>query len=375
MAKNIKIENEVYQDIDIISVESADTAGARYNFIDEGNLQESKNITIRENGSTEITPDSGFTAIKKVNVATDVNQAVEETIINTTENGTNIITPSEGYLGYNKVTINTNVPNQVEEKSVSITANGTTVYEPTSPNIGIKKLTVSTNVPSQTPNLQTKTVSITKNGTTNITPDSGYDGLSSVTANVNVQSAGNDYYLSNATVLNVDTSYSSSPYILEWYFIVKTDTSFGMEDETIQARCGITNDTATNINYNTFSSSNDIYLEMEVYGQYHEAKLSVCKLVVKGNVYNNLNSNTLYVVRVPLGTQAANSVGFALNSTPSSSENTVNLSAFPIKLNYNYPIGVNKAIPNCLNLYYNLQSSENKALLYTEIKIIVEVAD
>lgn len=36
MSKNIKIENEVYQDIDIISVESADTAGERYNFIDEG---------------------------------------------------------------------------------------------------------------------------------------------------------------------------------------------------------------------------------------------------------------------------------------------------------------------------------------------------
>lgn len=190
MTKNIKIENEVYQDIDIISVESADTAGERYNFIDEGNLQELKNLTIQENGNIEITPDTGYTAIKKVNVATDVNQAVEETIINTTENGTNIIIPSEGYLGYNKVTINTNVPNQVEEKSVSITANGTTVFEPTSPNIGIKKLTVSTNVPTPTPNLQTKTVSITQNGTTNIMPDTGYDGLSSVITNVNVQNVG-----------------------------------------------------------------------------------------------------------------------------------------------------------------------------------------
>lgn len=192
MTKNIKIENEVYQDIDIISVESADTAGERYEFIDKGNLQELKNLTIQENGNIEITPDSGYTAIKKVNVATDVNQAVEETIINTTENGTNIIAPSEGYLGYNKVTINTNVPNQVEEKSVSITSNGTTVYEPTSPNIGIKKLTVSTNVPSSTPNLQTKTVSITQNGTTNITPDTGYDGLANVTANVNVQAVGKE---------------------------------------------------------------------------------------------------------------------------------------------------------------------------------------
>lgn len=181
MTKNIKIENEVYQDIDIISVESADTAGERYNFIDEGNLQELKNITIQENGNIEITPDSGFTAIKKVNVATDVNQSVEETIINSTENGTNIITPSEGNLGYSKVTINTNVPNQVEEKSVSITANGTTVYEPTSPNIGIKKLTVSTNVTS-TPT-EEKTVELSMASGNQVIEPTGGKVLSKVIVN------------------------------------------------------------------------------------------------------------------------------------------------------------------------------------------------
>ena len=61
-----------------------------------GETQE-KSVTIRANGTTEITPDEGYTLSKAV-VVTDVPTKPEQTkSVTITENGTTQITPDEGY--------------------------------------------------------------------------------------------------------------------------------------------------------------------------------------------------------------------------------------------------------------------------------------
>ena len=65
-------------------------------FTPGGETQE-KSVTIRQNGTTEITPDAGYTLSKAV-VVTDVPTKPEQTkAVTITENGTTQITPDEGY--------------------------------------------------------------------------------------------------------------------------------------------------------------------------------------------------------------------------------------------------------------------------------------
>lgn len=65
-------------------------------FTPGGETQE-KSVTIRANGTTEITPDTGYTLSKAV-VVTDVPTKPEQTkSVTITENGTTQITPDEGY--------------------------------------------------------------------------------------------------------------------------------------------------------------------------------------------------------------------------------------------------------------------------------------
>ena len=65
-------------------------------FTPGGETQE-KSVTIRENGTTEITPDAGYTLSKAV-VVTDVPTKPEQTkTVTIRENGTTEITPDEGY--------------------------------------------------------------------------------------------------------------------------------------------------------------------------------------------------------------------------------------------------------------------------------------
>lgn len=128
-------------------------------FTPGGETQE-KSVTIRANGTTEITPDEGYTLSKAV-VVTDVPTKPEQT------------------------------------KSVTITANGITGVRP-DPGHVLTGVTIDTVVPVKME--QTKKVIITENGTTEITPDEGYV-LSSASVSVSV-SGGSE---GNATVSKIDT--------------------------------------------------------------------------------------------------------------------------------------------------------------------------
>lgn len=127
-------------------------------FTPGGETQE-KSVTIRENGTTQITPDAGYTLSKAV-VVTDVPTKPEQT------------------------------------KSVTIRANGITGVAPDAGHV-LTGVTINTAVPVKME--QTKKVIITENGTTEITPDEGYT-LSGASVSVSV-SGGSD---GNATVSKID---------------------------------------------------------------------------------------------------------------------------------------------------------------------------
>ena len=92
-------------------------------------------------------------------------------------NGTTVVSPDAGYDAIKDVVVDVNVPDP-ELEELSVTANGT--YTPTK--YGYSKVDV--NVPEQKPE-QTKSVTITENGTTSVLPDEG-SVLSKVDVNVNV---------------------------------------------------------------------------------------------------------------------------------------------------------------------------------------------
>ena len=97
-----------------------------------------------------------------------------------TENGTTVVSPDAGYDAIKDVGVNVNVPTP-ELEELSVTANGT--YTPTK--YGYSKVDV--NVPSKPE--QTKSVTINQNGTTSVLPDEG-NVLSKVDVTVNVAGGG-----------------------------------------------------------------------------------------------------------------------------------------------------------------------------------------
>lgn len=73
-----------------------------------GKPTQTKNVTIDENGTTNIVPDSGYT-LSQVTVNVDVEDTPTQVkSIDVTENGTTEVTPDSGYA-LSKVTVNTNV--------------------------------------------------------------------------------------------------------------------------------------------------------------------------------------------------------------------------------------------------------------------------
>ena len=100
--------------------------------------------------------------------------------VSISENGTTVVSPDAGYDAIKDVVVNVNVPNP-ELEELSVTANGT--YTPTK--YGYSKVDVA--VPSKPE--QTKSVTINQNGTTSVLPDEG-NVLSKVDVTVNVSGGG-----------------------------------------------------------------------------------------------------------------------------------------------------------------------------------------
>ena len=111
-----------------------------------------------------------------------------------TENGTTVVSPDTGYVAIKDVVVDVNVPDP-ELEELSVTANGT--YTPTK--YGYSKVDVA--VPSKQE--QTKSVNITENGTTSVLPDEG-SVLSKVDVTVNV-AGGGGVKLTNGTKLAYST--------------------------------------------------------------------------------------------------------------------------------------------------------------------------
>ena len=120
--------------------------GLGNNSIDDSKLLQTKNVTITENTTTQVTPDSNYIGLSRVMITTD---------------------------------IPTGVNNQ--EKSETVHANTSMTIYPDSGYTGLSRVNVTAKA-----DLQDKFAKISQGGVTNITYDEGFDGLNSVEVFVDV---------------------------------------------------------------------------------------------------------------------------------------------------------------------------------------------
>ena len=156
-------------------------------------IQRSKTIEVTENGRHEIRPDAGFVAIDHGFIEVNVpggGKPSQSKVVTITENGSTVIEPDEGYT-LNDVTVNTDVPVPEIGFNKSATINVSEYNAPVhivSDKDGMKQATVTlTDIP-QPKEEQTKEITVTENGVTTVEPDSG-KVLSGVTVNTHVPSA------------------------------------------------------------------------------------------------------------------------------------------------------------------------------------------
>lgn len=147
------------------------------------NNQRNKPVTVNENGTTIVNPDSGYDGMEKVTLTVEVEPSLESKDYSITANGSTTITPSEGVDGISGGTITVNVQPELESKNYNITGNGSTSITPTSGKDGISGGTITVNVQ---PPLQGISTAVTNNGTITYSPDSEHYGLSGVTVTTNV---------------------------------------------------------------------------------------------------------------------------------------------------------------------------------------------
>ena len=138
---------------------------------------QSKEITISTNNSTtDIVADEGFDGLEKVSVSVDVEMpTTEEKSVTITSNGEVEILPTNADA-MAKVTANVQVPPPpLEEKQVTITKAKTTKIITPDAEYGLSRVEVSTDIP-----LESKRVTFDDNITTTITPSEGYDAIESI---------------------------------------------------------------------------------------------------------------------------------------------------------------------------------------------------
>ena len=171
-------------------------------------IEASKTVTLNENGTHIVNPDSGFDAIEEVVVNVDVQMTLQDKVV--TENGevtadtgfdalrrvtvnvqpplqTKIVSnngevePDNGYYGLSKVTVNVPAPKPEQTKSITIIDNGTQTVEPDEGKV-LSSVEINTEIPIQTGRTET----ITANGTTLIEPGAIYAAMEDVEVTVAV---------------------------------------------------------------------------------------------------------------------------------------------------------------------------------------------
>ena len=204
--------------------------------ISEINNQE-KNITITQNGQTDIVPDTDYTGLSKVGVNVNINtqsyydngysqgkidgkvegiaeQKAKLTDLNITENGT--YTREDGYKS---VVADIHPKDKLERTYIE---NGQYLIDGE-----YKDGVINVNVPVPVINNQEKSITINSNGTSSVIPDTGYTGLSKINITTNVPTSGGDgidltslgYTAQENTSINTDIqdSIAYSQSLLESY--------------------------------------------------------------------------------------------------------------------------------------------------------------
>lgn len=138
--------------------------------------------TITANGTYRASAD-GADGYKKVIVDVSASPDLQSKTVTISENGTTTVTPDTGKDGLSSVLIDVDVSPVLQSKSVSITSNGTTTVSPDSGKDGLSSVTVTANV---NPPLMSAERTITANGSTTVMPPSGAYGLSAVLINTEV---------------------------------------------------------------------------------------------------------------------------------------------------------------------------------------------
>lgn len=117
------------------------------------------------------------------NNSTDDSKILQEKNVTITENTTTQVTPDSNYIGLSRVVITTDIHTGVnnQEKSETVHANTSMTIYPDSGYTGLSRVNVTAKA-----DLQDKFAKISQGGVTNITYDEGFDGLNSVEVFVDV---------------------------------------------------------------------------------------------------------------------------------------------------------------------------------------------
>lgn len=146
-------------------------------------VQPIKRESITSNGKHIISADSGFNAMREVEVDVNVDiPTTEEKSVIITRNGEVEILPTNADA-MTKVTANVQVPPPpLEEKQVTITkAKTTEIITPDTDVYGLSRVEVSTDIP-----LESKQITITENGATTIEASEGFEGIESIEVTTDV---------------------------------------------------------------------------------------------------------------------------------------------------------------------------------------------
>ena len=180
----------------------------RTNAIGKSKLQE-KDVTITQNGTSQVTPDTGYEGISKVNINTNVSSTpTEETTVDLSmASGNQVITPTSGKV----------------LSKVTITKPSTLIASNIKKNVVIAGITGSYEFKTQN-----KTFTPTQTGGS-VSADSGYDGLGVVT--VNPVPLGNktdvplNFYNQNTgTIVDTQNIYSDSSKFMTWASVARPAT-------------------------------------------------------------------------------------------------------------------------------------------------------
>ena len=161
--------------------------GIAPNYAGAGNSDvklQSKSVTITENGSKTLFPDSNYTGFSQVNITTNVvnNPVLEDKNVEIIENGDYSFIPGPTYDGIGnfrlKVNVETHDPIQVQPVKTAYPSfeNDVTVV----PSEGYEAMS-SVIVKKAEPNLQDKTVNKASTSEIVLSADAGYQGLGTVT--------------------------------------------------------------------------------------------------------------------------------------------------------------------------------------------------